>query len=201
MNQKLITEIKEKYKNREIEELNNIYKENNHAKYSDEAFEAIKMILQERNVHIPLQKEPTNEDVEKVYSENYLKYKRNAYIGIISGLIIVLVIHSIITSMTKNGTNSIIILYLIYLMGLCLWIWGFYNFVKKKGYPVKYTLLSLLSLLGLVIMVSLKDRGEDRDKTLILICKYCKTEKYITDEDVIEKYFICKTCGEKNVFS
>ncbi len=100
----------------------------------------------------------------------------------------------------RSASDSIPILNLFYLIGSFFWFWGFYNYVKRKGYPATYTLIGILGLLGLLIMYRREDRGEARNKTIILICNTCKTEKHVTDEDTNERYFICKICGEKNIW-
>ncbi len=74
MNNKLVHTIQETFKNRSIEELVNIYIENDRYNYSDEAFEAIRMILQEKNISLPLQNEQLYKAPCKTFSKDQDKH-------------------------------------------------------------------------------------------------------------------------------
>lgn len=165
MNRQLITTIKEKFKEKSNEELICIYQKNQRYDYSDEAFEAMKIILRERNLEIPKQELPIFEKTKKEkikYSERYYKLKRNGYIGMIGGLVLI-VFSTVFDKSITTGTSTSL-LNPFYLLGVFLWFWGFHKYVLRKGYGGAYTLLGIFGVIGLLIMYHKEDLGEAKNE-------------------------------------
>lgn len=206
MKNKLISEIKENLKLRSIDDLKEIYITNNTSLYSIDAFEAIKQILRDNNVNIPVQNPPldiqadTQENTQ--LSDKYYNYKKTAYFGMIISFVPFIISLIIGPDNDFLGKGSgIVFKDILRILGSIIWLWGFYNYVKRKGYKGIYTLLGLFGFVGLLAMYLKEDKGEAREKTLLLKCKKCKTEifTYNDSDEVINKFFICSVCGEKNV--
>lgn len=100
-----------------------------------------------------------------------IKNKNNAYAGILSAFAIETLLAMYVMFSTSQGgveagwfqlPAAVIAFLKIVIRGL--YLWGFYNEVKGKGYSVWYALLGFLGIYGLVVVIALPDRLKDKDK-------------------------------------
>ncbi len=83
-------------------------------------------------------------------------YERKAFWGILLSTLLGLVAAGMVQAGDAGKAAGV----LINLVSLVVYFWGFYCLVKRKGYHWGWTFLGLLSCIGLLIMLIVKDKYE-----------------------------------------
>jgi len=188
MTDQLIYDIKNNFSSKNDQELLLTYKENNRQKYSNEAFEAIKLLLLERNITLPVQDLYISKNRKRKLSKNYKITRILSYFFLSASIIIPILINL----HEHLNYEAFCVIHFI------PWIIGFYLYVQKKGLPIMYFFLCIFSLFGFILVAIKEDLGENRSSDVIKFCKSCNTEHYINDIELEQEYFICETCDSKN---
>ena len=86
------------------------------------------------------------------------EYKRDTNIGVGVGWIIIAVSNYVIRTGEFGGP---VVGYVVLLTGIGLFLWGCGQYAQGKGYSPYWGALGLLYLLGLVVLVLMRDRHKD----------------------------------------
>lgn len=154
MNQKLVKDIARNMQMKSTEELMSLYVENDRGQYSEEAFEAMRQILAERQQPIPAQKERVlpekPQPIAQYEIEKAIKIGRNTLLlwgGFNTVLWFVWGSKDRATVMERFAELKPLLWFLLYsglIIGVLMLIFGFIGFVKKRASVVLFSGIMLL---------------------------------------------------------
>ncbi len=106
-----------------------------------------------------MNKSPTaDKSPEQEASLRKARYYKKTNIGVGSGMLLQ-ILGAVVFTAFENGGSAVNIASLMMIGGLFLFVWGTSNYVLAKGRSPAWTLLGFGWLLGLIILVFLKDRS------------------------------------------